>query len=219
MVMANNLLFRFSDSFPTRANTHTHTHTHTDNFITAWAFQVVQLVWNLPASAGFYPWVRKIPWRRKWYPTPIFLPGKPYRQRSPEGYSPWDSRVEHNWVTEHTHEHHISEHLWALGKHVKWSVHWRTNESPGVELLCWNVSWVQSFSHVFATPWTVAHQASLSITNSWSLLKLMSIELVMPPSHPLSSPSPPAFYLSQHQGLFQWVSSSHQAAKVLAFQL
>ena len=38
-------------------------------------------------------------------------------------------------------------------------------------------------------------------------------------SHPLLSPSPPAFNLSQHQGLFQWVSSSHQGAKVLGFQL
>ena len=38
-------------------------------------------------------------------------------------------------------------------------------------------------------------------------------------SHPLSSPSPPAFNLSQHQGLFEWVSSSHQVAKVLEFQL
>ena len=40
-----------------------------------------------------------------------------------------------------------------------------------------------------------------------------------PPSHPLSSPSPPTFNLSQHQGLFKWVSSSHQVAKVLEFQL
>jgi len=39
------------------------------------------------------------------------------------------------------------------------------------------------------------------------------------PSHPLLSPSPPAFNLSQHQGLFQWVSYSHQVAKVLEFQL
>ena len=39
------------------------------------------------------------------------------------------------------------------------------------------------------------------------------------PSHPLSSPSRPAFSLSQHQGVFQWVSSSHQVAKVLEFQL
>ena len=39
------------------------------------------------------------------------------------------------------------------------------------------------------------------------------------PSHPLSSPSPPAFSLFQHQGLFKWVYSSHQMAKVLEFQL
>ena len=39
------------------------------------------------------------------------------------------------------------------------------------------------------------------------------------PSHPLSSPSPPAFNTSHHQGLFKWVSSSHQVTKVLEFQL
>ena len=39
------------------------------------------------------------------------------------------------------------------------------------------------------------------------------------PSHPLSSPSPPAFNLSQHQDLFKWVSSSHLVAQVLKFQL
>ena len=39
------------------------------------------------------------------------------------------------------------------------------------------------------------------------------------PTHPLSSPSPPAFNLSQHQGLLQWVSSLHQVARVLEFQL
>ena len=38
------------------------------------------------------------------------------------------------------------------------------------------------------------------------------------PSHPLSSPSPPTLNLSQHQGLFKWVSSPHQVAKVLEFQ-
>ena len=39
------------------------------------------------------------------------------------------------------------------------------------------------------------------------------------PSHPLSAPSPPTFSLSQHQGLFQWISSLHQVAKILEFQL
>ena len=37
----------------------------------------------------FNLWVRKIPWRRKWQPTPVFLPGKSRGQRSPAGYSPW----------------------------------------------------------------------------------------------------------------------------------
>ena len=47
------------------------------------------------------------------------------------------------------------------------------------------ISYVQSLSHVqlFVTPWAAAHQASLSITNSQSLLKLMSIESVMPSNH------------------------------------
>ena len=49
----------------------------------------------------------------------------------------------------------------------------------------------------------------------------MFIESVMPSNHLIlyTSPSPPAFNLSQHQGLFQWVNSSHQATKVLEFQL
>ena len=49
---------------------------------------------------GFDPWVRKIPWRRKWQPTPVLVPGKPHAQRSLVGYSPWDhKRARHNWVT------------------------------------------------------------------------------------------------------------------------
>ena len=56
------------------------------------------------------------------------------------------------------------------------------------------VSSVTQLSQTFATPWTAAHQASLSIINSWSLLKLMSIKSVMPSNHlilcwPLLSPS------------------------------
>ena len=82
---------------------------------------------------------------------------------------------------------------------------------------------VQSLSRVqlFATPCTAARQASLSITNSQSPPKPMSIELMMPFNHLilccplLLLPFDP----SQHQGLFQWVSSSHQVAEVLEFQL
>ena len=100
-------------------------------------------------------------------------------------------------------------------------------------LLLWNIwyvmpvqfSSVQSLSHVrlFATPWITAHQASLSITNSQLLESTQThaprIDDAIQPSHPLSSPSPPAPNSSQHQGLFQWVNSSHEVAKVLEFQL
>ena len=65
---------------------------------------------------------------------------------------------------------------------------------------------VQLPSHVrlFVTPWNAARQTSLSITNSRRLLKLMSIELVMPSNHLIlcHPPSLPTFNLSQHQDLF-----------------
>ena len=57
--------------------------------------------------------------------------------------------------------------------------------SSSLVFLCGLFIVVQSLSCVqlFATPWTAAHQASLSFTNSWSLLRLMSIELVIPSNH------------------------------------
>ena len=65
----------------------------------------------------------------------------------------------------------------------------QTVGTSGQQCMKWiggeSLSSVQSLSHIrlFATPWTAARQASLSITNSWSLLKLMSIESVMPSNH------------------------------------
>ena len=72
-----------------------------------------------------------------------------------------------------------------------------------------------------STNWIAARQASLSITSSWSSLKLTSMESVMPYSHLilccpllLLPPIPPS-----HQSLFQWVNSSQEVAKVLEYQL
>ena len=72
---------------------------------------------------------------------------------------------------------------------------------------------------LFATPWTSARQASLSFTICWIEFAHTHVHWVsdaFQSSHPLSSPSPPVFNLSQHQGLFLWVSSSHQVAKVFS---
>ena len=90
---------------------------------------------------------------------------------------------------------------------------------------CWVLTMtavVQSLSCVqlFATPWTEVHQASLSFTISkFAQTHVHWVGDAIQPSHPLSSPSPPAFNLSQHQGLFQGVGSLHQVAKVLELQL
>ena len=56
-----------------------------------WCGSVVK---NLPAKAGdgFVLWVGKIPWRRKWQQSPVFLPGKSHGQRSLVAYSPWGQR-------------------------------------------------------------------------------------------------------------------------------
>ena len=88
-------------------------------------------------------------------------------------------------------------------------------------IVSWVCGSVQSLSRVrlFATPWIAARHASLAITNSRSSPRLTSIESVMPSSHlilcrPLLLPTiPPSM------SLFQWVSSSHEVAKVLEFQL
>ena len=71
-----------------------------------------------------------------------------------------------------------------------------------------------------ATPWTAARQASLSHRQlpEFTQTHVHRVDDAIQPSHPLSSPSPPSCNLSQHQGVFQWVSSLHQVVKVLEFQ-
>ena len=52
---------------------------------------------------GFHPWVRKIPWRRKWQLTPVFLPGKSHGQRSLAGCSPWGrTESDMTWQLNHS---------------------------------------------------------------------------------------------------------------------
>ena len=90
------------------------------------------------------------------------------------------------------------------------------------------VSWCVSvqfscsvMSKLFVTPRTAARQWSLSITHlsEPALIHVYQVSDAIQSSCPLSSPSPPAFNLSQHQGLFQRVSSSHQVAKNWNFSI
>ena len=84
------------------------------------------------------------------------------------------------------------------------------------------VAVVQLPSHVqlFATPWTEVGQASLCLIISWFVqVHVHCISDAIQPSHPLMLSFPCALNLSQHQGLFQRVSCSHQMAKIREFQL
>ena len=62
------------------------------SILKSWASLVAQMVKKIHLQcrrSRFNPWVRKIPWRRKWLPTAVFLPGEPHGQRSRAGYYPW----------------------------------------------------------------------------------------------------------------------------------
>ena len=76
----------------------------------SWASQVAN--GREPASQcrrrrrpGFNPWVRKIPWSRKRQPTPVFLPGESFEQRSLAGYSPWGRKESDTTERLNTHRH------------------------------------------------------------------------------------------------------------------
>ena len=155
------------------------------------------------AWVQFLSW--KLPWRRN---------GNPLQYSCLE--SPMDKGAWQATVHEVTRVgHNLALSFW--GRRT-----WRWNEV--VSLTYWAFAvLVQLLSHVllFTTPWTAAHQASLSFTTSSSLLKtyVCWVNDVIQLSCPLWSPSLPALNLSQDQSLFQWISSLHQVAKVLELQL
>ena len=134
----------------------------------------------------FSPWVRNIPWRRKWRPTPVFLPEESHGERFLAGYNPWDPK-----------ESDRTEKL-TLSFFKKWPIspHVASQGPPKGRKLSYCPSITSSitkylnttiifsqlffFSHLvmsdFLTPWTEAHQASLSLIISCSLPRFMSIE-------------------------------------------
>ena len=135
------------------------------------------------------------PWRKAWQPTPVFLHGESPWTEEPGRPQPMASQS-WTWLTKHTHTDYLEHLLQFLGPKetpVECANKWMdislwlvfSKFLKTLRLPHWKFSSVQSLSHVqlFVTPWTAARQASLSITNSWSMLKLMSIESAMPSNH------------------------------------
>ena len=88
---------------------------------------------------GFDPWVGKIPWRRKWQPTPVFLPRASHGQRSLVGYSPWGHKdSDTTEATEHTHTHTHTHTLLRIELVPEIC-------DKGLDVasfLCWNLSYI-----------------------------------------------------------------------------
>ena len=169
-------------------------------------------VWGLNEATpwkrrGFNPWVRKIPWRRKWQPTPVFLPGESLWTEKPGRLQSigWQ-KVRHDWSD------------WACThslKHVEQSL--ENVRSPFAFGGC---SVAQSCL-ILCDPVDCSTPGLLVLHSlpEFAQVHVHWISDAFQPSHPLSPSSPFAFNLSQHQGLLWWVSYSCQVAKVLEFQL
>ena len=100
---------------------------------------------------GFNPWVGKIPWRRKWQPMPVFLPGESYGQRSLVGYSPWGtkSQTQLKWLS----TVNCLRNYWI-------NLPWQTSQEP-----CWiyNLTFQSHSSLVLERGILLSFQASVCI--------------------------------------------------------
>ena len=169
-------------------------------------------------NAGDTGDVGKIPWRRAWQPSPVFLPGESHGQRSPVGYnqSMGLQRVGHDWSDWAQHE---TAQFCLLTSFLFPD----PIRDPPLHLVMSPSS--SQFSRSVMSDSLRPHEPQHTrppcpsptpgvYSNScpWS-------QWCHPAISHLSSLSPPAPNPSQHQGLFQWVNSLHEVAKVLEFQL
>ena len=117
-------------------------------------------------------------------------------------------RVRHNWATKHKHEvQRNSERLFDWSKITQFSSVQFSSVAQSCPTLCDPMD--------RSMPGLPVHHQFLEFTQT----HVHGVSDAIQPSHPLSSPSPPAPNPSQHHSLFQWVNSSHDVAKVLEFQL
>jgi len=85
---------------------------------------------------GFNHWIKTIPWRRTWQPTPVLLPGKLNEQRSLAGYSPWGQKESE--MTERQ-----TENIWCLGHRVVWD----KMAQSWLDIMCILSDWIDCVSN------------------------------------------------------------------------
>ena len=154
--------------------------------------------WLSMQETSFNPWVGKIPWRGKWQPMWMFLAREFHAQRNLAGYNPWGCKeldmIEHAPCIYFTSIHFPTKFVLILLK-VYWTTCYNypvpfetffSPESKKVEYLVFSSVQFSSVAQSCPTLWDpmdCRQQASLSIINSQSLLKLVSIESLMSSNH------------------------------------
>ena len=135
-------------------------------------------------------------WRRKWQPTPVFLSGESQGWRSLVGCHLWvaQSRTQLKWLSSS-----------SSSSFVPWITDLVGSKEHQFSLSISNSLWPHGLQHTrFHCPSQTPRACSNHVHRVGDAIQ---------PSHPVFSPAPPALSLSEHQGLFQRVSSSHQVAK------
>ena len=170
-------------------------------------------------SLSLFPFMH---WRRKWQYTPVFLPGESQGWGSLLGCCLWG--CSESDMTEGPRS--SSSHEMYGSKSIPQSINNFYNDSGMCVLSELEVTRIQ-LSSVAQSFLTLCDSMECSTPGFLVLHQLLEfaqthvhwVSDAIQPSHPLSSPSPPDFNLSQNQSLFKRVSSSHQMAKALEFQL
>ena len=185
---------------------------------------MAQKVKNLQCGrTGSNPWVSKILWRRGWLPTPEFLPGEFWVQRSLVSSSPWGYKEsDRKWGTNSfTFIFNMIRSVPVREKVFNKVIIFPLLSYLPVLTSLFQFNSVAQLCRTLCDPMDCS-TPGLPVPHQLPELTQTHVHWVcdaIQPSHPLSTPSPPALNISQHQDLFQWVSSSHQVAKVLELQL
>ena len=145
-------------------------------------------------------WQNVVHWRREWQTTSAFLPWEPHEQNEKAKRYDTESKLPRSLGSQY-----------ATGEEQRNSSRGNEVELSSLTQSCPTLCDPMNCS----TPGLPVHHQLLEFTQT----HVHWVGDAIQPSHPLLSPSPPALNLSLHQGPFKWVSSSHQVAKVLEFQL
>ena len=155
-----------------------------------------------------------------WHPEHCYVAGCENQAGDPASQGIWKGNICKFFLYSVQRRTKSSKRLWFKPASSWTSQAW--NPSPYLSGSAHSVPFDLQFSSVAQsclTPCDPTDPSTLGLPVPYQLPVLAQTHIHCQPSHPLLSPSPPAFNLSQHQGLFQWVSSSHQVAKILEFQL